>query len=287
MIIKSLLVACALSPCLLAAPELQAQNIPGISVYGAGGLSGGGRVNIYNNPQRTGSTVATFTITASQLALLIQLKAEFAGSTRINISEALEIIGNPARFNDPKTVTVTAVNRNNITFTTIEVVVGGKRTTVTIQTPQADTEGTERAVIAAKATLLAGGTPAQATLAARLALAGVERRLIFPFVNSVTILLASVVTSSASSSIPNPVSSSEAFVISLRTKSLDSAMTVIAQTSDGSKVSLNVEALVTTILDYNAIIDQSSAPTIVRISQDERLNRINQSLDTLRALFAD
>lgn len=287
MIIKSLLVACALSPCLLAAPELQAQNIPGISVYGAGGLSGGGRVNIYNNPQRLGNPIATFNIPPDVLALLLQLKSETAGSVPFDNSLALSISDDNLRLNNPTTVTVTTVNRDGVTFTTIRVVVGGKTTTVTIQTPTNDPSGTDRAVIAAKSVLLAGGTPAQATLAARLALAGVERRLIFPFVNSVTILLASVVTSSASSSIPNPVSSSEAFVISLRTKSLDSAMTVIAQTSDGSKVSLNVEALVTAILDYNAIIDQSSAPTIVKISQDERLNRVNQSLDALRALFAD
>ncbi len=286
MIFKSLLVACALSPCLLAAPELQAQ-IPGISVYGAGGLSGGGRVNIYNNPQRIGSPIATFTISASQLALLIQLKAEFAGSTPINVSEALEIIGNRERFNDPKTVTVTAVNRNNITFTTIEVVAGGKKTTVTIQTPQADIQGTERAVNAAKAMLLAGGTPAQAKLAARLALAGVKYKYIFPFVNDLTILLASVVTPSAASTIPSPVSSSGAFVISLRTKSIDSGKTLVAQSSDssGSKVSLNVQALVSSILSYNEIIDNSDAETITRISQDEKLNQINQSLATLRNLF--
>jgi len=296
--LKSLLVACALSPCLLSAPELQAQSTPGISNFGAGGLSGGGKQNPFTNPQVNSNVNVNVnvnvTVTPDVLASFLALQSDIQGGGFSDLDSL-----NPSLFNDPRTVTVTTFDRDSITFSTIEVIVGGKTTSVVIETPAAAAAGTvaerneraagtDRAVTAAKAMLLAGGTPSQAKLAARLGLAGVELSLIGPFIKNITILLQSVLVSSSESSSTSASSPSKLFVSSLGTKSLDLGKSVIAQKSDSDpKLTLNVKALVSSIETYNIIIDKSDAKTVEKISKDERLNKINESLTNLRAIFKD
>jgi hypothetical protein len=161
-------------------------------------------------------------------------------------------------------------------------------TVTNISTTGANPQGS---IAAAAAVLGAGGTPAQALLAASLAgtSTSVNPALVVSLVNLLTGLL-----SNSQASLPMPNlrayldNSTNLNMLtdtnSLREKSLVSTLPmVIAQ---GQGVSVNVEKLNKAILAYNDLIDASSPEALQALSKNKEFIIIGDNLRKLRAALA-